>query len=63
VVAAVLGAGFIHSAWKVLRMDDADSAMRPAKGLFAFSLIYLFAIFAALLLDSVFARIAGTLGA
>jgi protoheme IX farnesyltransferase len=63
VVAALLGAGFIRSAWKVLRMDEADKAMKPAKGLFAFSLLYLFAIFTALLLDSVFTRIVGVAGA
>jgi len=63
VVAILLGAGFIRSAWSVLRMDDADTTMKPAKALFAFSLLYLFAIFTALLLDSVFARIAGVAGA
>jgi protoheme IX farnesyltransferase len=63
VVAAVLGAGFVHSAWKVLRMPEADTTMRPAKALFAYSLLYLFAIFAALLIDSMFARMAGSFGA
>jgi heme o synthase len=63
VVAAVLGAGFVHSAWKVLRMPETDKAMRPAKALFAYSLLYLFAIFAALLIDSMFARMAGSFGA
>ena len=56
VVAAVLGAGFVWYAWKVLRMADGDRAMRPAKALFAYSLLYLFAIFAAYLADSVVAR-------
>jgi protoheme IX farnesyltransferase len=31
--------------------------MRPAKALFGYSLLYLFAIFAALLLDSIAARL------
>ncbi len=62
VVAIILGIGFVRSAWKVLRMEDGDTAMRPAKALFAFSLLYLFAIFAALLADNVLMRIGGTLG-
>ena len=43
VVAAGLGAGFVWYAWKVLRMADGDREMRPAKALFAYSLLYLFA--------------------
>ncbi|WP_442578654.1 heme o synthase [Mesorhizobium sp. ASY16-5R] len=56
VVAAVLGAGFVWYAWQVLRMADADRVMRPAKMLFAYSLLYLFAIFAAYLADKVIER-------
>jgi len=62
-VAAALGIGFIVSAWKVLRMPDSDTVMRPAKALFAYSLLYLFAIFAALMIDTLVARWAGALGA
>ena len=49
--AAALGAGFIWYAWKVLRMPEDDASMRPAKALFGYSIIYLFAVFAALLVD------------
>lgn len=49
--ATALGAGFVWYAWKVLRMTDEDQAMKPAKALFGFSLIYLFAIFALYLVD------------
>jgi len=63
VVATVLGAGFVWYAWKVLRMKDADLAMKPAKALFAYSLFYLFAIFAAYLADSVVARAMAAAGA
>jgi len=63
VVAAGLGIGFIASAWKVLRMADSDTMMRPAKALFAYSLLYLFAIFAALMIDTLVARWMGALGA
>ena len=48
-----LGAGFVWYAWKVLTMSDGDRAMRPAKALFAYSLLYLFAIFAAYLAEVV----------
>jgi len=62
-VAALLGAGFVWYAWQVLRMDDRDRAMRPAKALFAYSLLYLFVIFAAYLADSVVARALAVTGA
>ena len=57
VVSAALGAGFVWYAWRVLRMADSDTVMRPAKALFAYSLLYLFGIFAAYLADSVFERV------
>ncbi|MCO5144675.1 MAG: heme o synthase [Aquamicrobium sp.] len=57
--AAALGAAFVWYAWKVLRMDEADRGMRPAKMLFAYSVFYLFAIFAALLADGIVGRIGG----
>jgi protoheme IX farnesyltransferase len=37
----------------VLIMPDSDRVMKPAKALFGFSLLYLFAIFAAYLADSI----------
>jgi len=57
--AALLGAGFVWYAWRVLRMDPADTAMKPAKALFAYSLLYLFAIFALLLGDHIVTRLLG----
>lgn len=51
---AALGAGFIWQAWKVLA---ADKEMKPAKALFAYSIVYLFAIFAALLADTIVMRV------
>ncbi|PBC11655.1 heme o synthase [Mesorhizobium sp. WSM3859] len=56
VVSAALGAGFVWYAWKVLGMADDDRAMKPAKALFGYSLLYLFAIFAAYLVDCVVGR-------
>ena len=55
--AAALGLVFVWHAWKVLRMPGADRAMRPAKVLFAYSVFYLFAIFAALLADGIVGRL------
>ncbi|MBX3529185.1 MAG: heme o synthase [Rhizobiaceae bacterium] len=58
-VAAALGAGFVWYALGVLRMDDADRAMKPAKALFGYSLLYLFSIFALLLVDRVVVQVIG----
>ena len=55
VFAAALGAGFVWNAWKVLLMPAEDRGMRPAKALFAYSVFYLFAVFAALLVDRLIA--------
>ena len=41
-------------------MADEDRAMKPAKALFAYSLLYLFGIFAAYLADSMFEKIFAT---
>ena len=58
-VAAALGAGFIWHSLNVLRMPDGDKPMIAAKKMFAYSLVYLFVIFVALLADSLVARFAG----
>lgn len=50
-VAAVLGVGFVWYSWQVLRMPESDTAMKPAKALFGYSLLYLFVLFTALLVD------------
>jgi protoheme IX farnesyltransferase len=62
-VAAALGAGFVWYAWNVLAMPDGDRTMKPAKAMFAYSLLYLFGIFAAYLADSVLERILAMPGA
>ncbi|MER9453711.1 heme o synthase [Mesorhizobium sp. M0478] len=56
VASVALGAGFVWYAWKVLCMTDSDRVMKPAKALFAYSLLYLFAIFAIYLADCVVRR-------
>jgi protoheme IX farnesyltransferase len=52
IVSAALGAGFIWHAWKLL----VDKEMKRAKALFAYSILYLFAIFAVLLADTIAMR-------
>jgi heme o synthase len=61
-VSIALGVGFVWYAWKVLRMPDSDRAMKPAKALFGYSLLYLFAIFAVYLADSVAERLLAVSG-
>ncbi len=57
IAAALLGALFVRHAWAVYRMPESDRAMRPAKALFGFSLIYLFALFVLLLGEAVVVRL------
>ncbi len=49
-VSAVLGAGFVWLSWRVFR--TAPGEYGSAKKLFGFSILYLFALFAALLVES-----------
>ncbi len=60
--AAALGAGFIYYSIGVLRMPEGDEKMAPAKKLFGFSLLYLFAVFSALLADHYVVTLATLLG-
>lgn len=48
-VAAALGARFVQLAWNVLHAEETNYA--PAKRLFGFSILYLFVIFAAILIE------------
>jgi protoheme IX farnesyltransferase len=51
IFASALGLGFIWYAVLCRRMPDGDEKMLPAKKLFAYSLVYLFAIFSGLMVD------------
>ncbi|MBB3998830.1 heme o synthase [Aureimonas pseudogalii] len=51
-----LGAVFVFRAFQVLRMQDGDVVMLPAKRLFGFSILYLFALFTILLVETVVSR-------
>ncbi|AOF88327.1 heme o synthase [Sinorhizobium sp. RAC02] len=53
--AAGLGLGFVWYSVGVLRMPEGDRAMVPAKKLFAFSIVYLFAVFSGLMVDHLIA--------
>jgi protoheme IX farnesyltransferase len=46
--AAVLGAGFLFCAWRVYRSREGADPDRACRQLFAFSILYLFALFGAL---------------
>lgn len=59
-IAAALGAAFIWYSVQVWRMADGDAKMIQAKKLFGYSLVYLFAIFTALLADGLVAKFVGT---
>ncbi|MVA95965.1 protoheme IX farnesyltransferase [Nitratireductor sp. CAU 1489] len=54
--AAVLGAGFVRQAWLTLQPRQASGATRPERRLFAYSILYLFALFALLLADTLVIR-------
>lgn len=56
VLATALGLGFVWHAVRVYRMAEDDTAMKPAKAMFKFSLVYLFVLFATLLVDGTLAR-------
>ena len=58
VIASILGVVFIWQGWRVLRMNSEDAAMQPAKQLFAYSILYLFVLFAALLAEALIGRFA-----
>jgi protoheme IX farnesyltransferase len=55
-VALVCGAIMLALAWRVYRERSGPAAARAAKKLFAFSLLYVFVVFAALLLDHALAQ-------
>ena len=56
VVSAVLGAVFLYLAWKVRRITEGREADQAARQLFVFSILYLFLLFAVLLVEHAAAR-------
>ncbi|TMJ03536.1 MAG: protoheme IX farnesyltransferase [Alphaproteobacteria bacterium] len=56
-VALACGAVFVRLAWRVYRDRAGAAAATAAKRLFAFSLLYVFVLFAALLADNLLARL------
>ncbi|PRD45715.1 protoheme IX farnesyltransferase [Phyllobacterium phragmitis] len=49
IVSAALGLAFIIHAWLLWRAPSGEAALKPARSLFGFSLLYLFGLFAVLL--------------
>ena len=62
IAAILLGANFLRHAYATLKMADGDPHMRPAKKLFAFSIFYLFGLFAILLAEGLVDGLAVTGG-
>jgi protoheme IX farnesyltransferase len=56
-VAAICGAVMLYLAWRVYRDREGEVAASAARKLFAFSLLYVFVLFAALLADNLLARL------
>jgi protoheme IX farnesyltransferase len=56
VVAAGLGGAFLFLTYRVWKIAGADPALKAEKRLFAFSIFYLFAIFATLLIEALVTR-------
>jgi len=56
IVSATLGAVFIYLAWKVRRITEGREADQAARQLFAFSILYLFLLFAVLLAEHAVAQ-------
>jgi heme o synthase len=57
VASSILGAMFVWQSWRVWNMPESDRAMVPAKKLFGFSLVYLFALFSILLGEAIVFRL------
>ena len=56
IVSSILGAMFVWQSYSVWKMPDGDKAMVPAKKLFGYSLVYLFALFSILLGEAIVLR-------
>jgi protoheme IX farnesyltransferase len=63
VTSLVLGAGMLWYAVRVYRERTGSAALRATRGLFKFSILYLFGLFAVLLLEEVAASLARMMGA
>jgi protoheme IX farnesyltransferase len=61
VTSLVLGAGMLALAVNVYRRRDGSEALRATRRLFAFSIFYLFGLFATLLLEVVVHAIASSI--
>lgn len=62
VVSTLLGLGFVWCGWKVLVASSNEDTMKPAKTMFAYSLLYLFGLFAVLLGETLTSSLLGLSG-
>jgi protoheme IX farnesyltransferase len=58
-IALLAGAGMIALAWRVCRRTEGEAATAAARHLFAYSILYLFVLFAALLIEAAAGSLAG----
>lgn len=56
-VSVILGAVFLYLSVMVWKMNSDSTEMKPAKRLFAFSIFYLFTLFATLLVESIWTKL------
>ena len=56
-VAAICGTAMLYLSWRVYRDREGNAAVSAARKLFAFSLLYVFVLFAALLADNLLGRL------
>ncbi len=61
-IAAVFGLAFVGFAYRVLKMDPADKKMLPTKKLFGFSILYLFVLYASLLIEALVPKALNLIG-
>jgi len=63
VIAAVSGAAFLALALRLARLGDGPAGDKAAKALFGYSILYLFGLFAALLIENRLLALLGGAGA
>lgn len=62
IIASAFGLAFVWFTWKVLKMDEADKQMLPAKKLFGFSILYLFVLYASLMIEALLPKVITLIG-
>jgi len=61
-IASVLSVLFVVFSWQVFRLGESEAGRRASRRLFGFSILYLFALFAALLGESIYSAVYRAVG-